>query len=575
MAFLFSSGCLVCDDFPHKMISKRVLFNLLILLLLILVNLLFFWPLFKNISSLIIDDYDGLMITWSLNRVVQNIPNFPKLMEGNIFYPFKYSHAYSDAFITDGLIALPFIKLFEEPVTGFNINLVISQVLVLYFTFLFLSILCQNWILSFLLSLVFGFSQIRVHYLGHLQMFSLYWIPLAGFALMKFAKSSKFIYLFLFFIAFLCQTLNSFLPGYFVIFLFLSLFLGDLKIRKAVGNNLIYFLIGCFVTGIILFPIIRIYLTVSKTFSYVRPIQDVIHFSLSPEEIFTKFFSPTLILLFVTSLILYFTSEESIRSPRRWYSLTFLGVAVGSFIMALGPALHFFGKTLKIGSLPIPLPYAFFYYLIPGFKGFRTPSRWIFMFGLGAICFIAIATEKFLKKKSKSIKILIYLLISVSLITFTKITKTYFKVPTENQYSEIYSWLEKQPGQVIIELPIYYWGDLDLGKREVYRMLFSLKHQKKMVNGYSGFSPPEWEELVIYLRDSFPSKESILKIKGLKVDYLIVHEDEFKDLWPKDFQEKISSLKESDILKEEYRKGKDVVYTLLKNTHPKDGDELR
>ena len=106
-------------------------------------------------------------------------------------------------------------------------------------------------------------------------------------------------------------------------------------------------------------------------------------------------------------------------------------------------------------------------------------------------------------------------------------------------------------------------------------MLFSLKHQKKMVNGYSGFSPPEWEKLVIYLRNSFPSKESILKIKGLKVDYLVIHEDEFKDLWPKNFQEKISSLKESDILKEECRKDKDVVYTLIKNTHPKDGDELR
>lgn len=539
--------------------QKRFWIHLSVISFFIFATLTFFGPLLQNFSAKIIDDYDGLLITWSLNRVIQNFPNWPeKLMQGNIFYPHPHSHAYSDAFITDGLIALPFVKITGQPLVAFNINLIISQILLLYFSFLFLSEISGNSAVNFLLSLVFAFSQIRLHYLGHLQMFSLYWVPLAGYALLRFAKSSKIIYLYVFFLAFLAQTLNSFLPGCFIIFLFLALHLIKVDLRKAINKNFIHFLTGTVLSAIVLFPFVRIYLNVSKIFNYVRPIRDVIHFSLSPQEIFLpKFFSPVLILVFLVSLALLLTSKESPPAggpPRRW-----LFVTAFFLLMAFGPFLHWYKKTL-----PIPLPYLIFYYLVPGFKGFRTPSRWIFMVGFSAVAFAAVVIDKWLFKKPETFRRLFYFGTIVLLLYYTKVPKNYFEVPKKAQYPKVYSWLKEQPGQVIVEIPIYYWGDFVYGKREVYRMLYSLEHKKKMVNGYSGFSPPEWEELVIYLRKKIPQMESLLKLRNIGVDYLIVHETEFKDLWPDDFKERFVAIEESNQLREIYNDGKDLVYEFQK-----------
>lgn len=535
---------------------KSLLLNLVVFFIFVLVTLIFFKPVISKMSSAIIDDYDGLMITWSLNRIIQRFPASPKkLMQGNIFYPYPYSHAYSDAFITDALIALPFVKATKEPLVAFNINLIISQALLLFFTYLFLSEFCQNFILSIMLALVFSFSSIRLHYLQHLQMFSLYWVPLSGISLMRFAKSGKIFFLYLFFFAFLAQILNSFLSGYFIIFLFLTLYLTEVALRKAINKHIKHFIVGTLLISFILYPLVKVYFYVSGFFGYVRPIRDVIHFSLSPEEIFSKFFSPNLIFLFIFSLG-YFLSKKK----KEKEILVFLFMTIAAFVLALGPVLHFLGQTLRFGSLPIPLPYTVFYYFIPGFKGFRTPSRWIFMFGFGAITFSALMLEKFLKKKAKLTKFLIYLLIVISVVIFTKVPKNYISVPAKNQYPQIYSWLKNQPGEVIVEIPIYFWGDFVFGGREVYRMLYGLEHGKKMVNGYSGFSPPEWEEFVLFLRKYFPEEESLLKLKNIGVDYLVIHRDELKDLWPKDFEERVSQLEKSKSLKQIYNNKTDFVY---------------
>jgi hypothetical protein len=48
------------------------------------------------------------------------------------------------------------------------------------------------------------------------------------------------------------------------------------------------------------------------------------------------------------------------------------------------------------------------------------------------------------------------------------------------------------------------------------------------------------------------------------VDYLVIHEPEFKDLWPEDFKERQVAIKESNQLREIYNDGKDLVYEFRK-----------
>jgi len=535
------------------------------------ITLIFFIPLLSNLSTKIINDYDGLHNVWCLNAIIQNLLSSggkallspEKLMEGNIFYPYHYSIAFNDPFITDSLIALPFFKATGEPLVAFNVNLVVSQLLLLFFSFLFLFELCSNLIISLLFSLLFSFSEIRLHYfyVGHLNMFSLFWVPLAGFSLLRLANTSKPIFIYLFFFSFSAQVLNSFLGGYFIIFLTISLVIFSQKIRQAIKDNLIHFLFGGVVTIAVTFPVIRLYLHISNLYHYSRSIRDAIHFSLSPEELLTKkFFSPALFVTFLATFV-YFIFKKKKEKKISF----FLFLSAFFLLMALGPALHFFFKTIKISFLgktfPIPLPYAIFYYLLPGFKGFRTPSRWIFMFGFSLASFSAMVISDFLAKQSKIKRIFVYLFLSFLFLFSFPVPKNYFSFPAIKNYPAVYYWLKDQPGKVILEIPIYYWGDFVNGKKEPAQMVYSLLHKKRTVNGYGSFSPKEWEDWIVFLRRDLPSQESIFKIKESGVDYLVVHRDELKDFWQKDYQKKMELLKASNFLREIYKDDKDTVYS--------------
>lgn len=531
--------------------------NFGILVVFIIITFWSFLPLWKNITGLLPDDSDGVVITWSLNKVVQNGSLWPKkLLTGNILYPYPYSHAYTDPYITDSLIAFPFIKIIKEPVIAFNANLLISQILLLFFTFLFLKQITKDFLISLFLSLVFGFSKMRVHYLGHLQMFSLYWVTLSGYFLLKLAESKKSLFLLLFFLAFLGQALNSFLPGYFILMLVLGLLISIRELKLAIIRNPRTLLVGSVLTLVILIAYIRPYLVVASFFNYSRPIKDVVHFSLSPEAIFQpKFFSPVLFGLFFVSLVSFFSKKE-----KKIEEKTFLLFSMVALTMALGPVLHLFGKTLKVFGWPVPLPYFIFYYLLPGFKGFRTPSRWLFMAGFWAVVFSAVVLSRNLKGKAWWSRWLFGFIILVLLVLTNPLPREYVKIPRQKEYPEVYTWLMTQPGKVILEMPIYSWRDSVLIKKESFRELYSLKHNKKMVNGTTGFTPPPFEKFVEYMREDFPSDESLLVIKKILVDYLIIHENEFKDLWPEGYQKKLEFLNKHGNLKELYRGDQNVVY---------------
>ncbi len=56
-------------------------------------------------------------------------------------------------------------------------------------------------------------------------------------------------------------------------------------------------------------------------------------------------------------------------------------------------------------------------------------------------------------------------------------------------------------------------------------MYYSTYHWKKLVNGWSGFVPPNYSELLNYMI-KFPTKEGLNYLKKLGVDLIIVHSKE-------------------------------------------------
>ncbi len=471
------------------------------------------WPIVRNPLDSVTDTWDSVFIVWQMNSNIQKIAgNLGTIFEGNIYYPYEHTKAYSDLFIPSSILSWLSVKLTGEPVAATSTMIILGQILLVLMLFGWLREFSKNNYAAILGTSAFSLSQIRFHYQVHLQMWMMVWMLLAMYFIWKYAKAGKSKYIYFSFLLIAIQVWESPLPVYFY-----SLFLVIIGIfnRKKFKENLKHLMIAGIMFLVLSFPVIKVYFDVSNEFNYVRPIREAAHFSASVDDYWNKFLSPGLYIIAAISLIILFTQKSINKKIFKFFSLSvFL-----SFMMSLGPVLKWGGQTVKLfGNIFIPLPYGILYYVIPGFGGFRTPSRWIWLFGLFLSFLIAYAFRNWKFKKNVLVSVGLILL---SIFGGTKIINAY-KIPTVTQYPQVYKWLKDQPGNVILEYPMYTWGAGDIAKTESYRMIYSLYHRKNLVNGYSGFSPPEWEKLVSRVDINFPNEEINKELSVLGVNYVIV-----------------------------------------------------
>ncbi len=187
--------------------------------------------------------------------------------------------------------------------------------------------------------------------------------------------------------------------------------------------------------------------------------------------------------------------------------------------MSLGPVLKIFGHTVKIFGLPIPLPYTAFYYLFPGFTGFRTPSRFIILALLCAVVIIGLQLKLIFEKlKTKTKAIFIALVLSLLFLEADLPLKGY---PVNINTHPVYEQVKALPAEaVILELPIRLWNMPD-HEIESIRSLYSLEHKHRRFGGFSGFATNSWINLVEKINAHGLNEENTSKLKSLGVTHVI------------------------------------------------------
>jgi hypothetical protein len=347
---------------------------------------------------------------------------------------------------------------------------------------------------------------------------------------------------------------NSFLPGYFIlvacsiILIFYLLTkranLKELEIKKII-------LVGIFTIAIIL-PIIIPYYQVSREFNYVRDIRDAIRFASRPEDnlypgFTTKLFGFLLNTFYKNShaqiiydgfmgLVFYLLSIVAIiyrlfKRKKEWFFFdAFLAIGLFSYVLSLGPAFQWAGHVIKHPFL-IPLPYAVFYYLAPGFNGFRDSSRWEMLFLMSFSISISVFLAIFLKNKNRLLKLFLVALICFGVLWEFNLPYAYHQVPTKENFPKIYYFIKSLPQQAVIaEFPIYNWSTYPLLNSENFREYYGTLSFKETINGASGFSPPPWQTKINFLVNNFPKNNSLQLLKNMGVNYLIIHAWEYDQL---------------------------------------------
>ena len=178
----------------YKFGSKQV-FPLIIIAVITIYSL---FPLVSHFKTSIVDRADGLLIVWILNQTIQKIPHdLVHVFEGNMFYTNIHVLAFSVLLIPSAILSAVPVWLTGEPIVAYNFALVFAQFATMSIVYLWWHSVTKNSISSLLGSIVFGLSQIRMHYRAHLQVFNLTWILGAGFMFWMFGQTKKKIFIFI------------------------------------------------------------------------------------------------------------------------------------------------------------------------------------------------------------------------------------------------------------------------------------------------------------------------------------------------------------------------------------------
>lgn len=469
------------------------------------------FPIFKFYTenfttNLIGDGLDNLLVLTILERNIINIYNFfthlsiLNIYSSNAFYPYQYTALFTEPMYFPSIIYGIVKYITGNQTTSYNSLFIVASV----FNFYSFLILCKQLKFKKENSIIGSIFYANGHYFAiqyvHLQNQFAFGFPLILAFVINYKRTKKKIKLFYIFVVLLLQFFSS---NYYGLFLFYFFILSVIVIYFIQQKQITFQTILDFIKSkstlrltipafLFVFTIIGLYFYFFKENLDLYPkriIEENIVYSNSilsfitlPANISnfpflnligTTHTSSHFGYFFIITLILILTQMSSLNK----YQLIFLISAILFYFLSLGP-------LLKIFNLNIPGPYSIFYYLIPGFKSIRVPSRifivsWFFF----ALVFASSKNILSLQLNRRTITVL-YSFILLELSFFTKISETSI---LPNQANLLLKYAN-QPNMNVLFLN--YKEDKLTFETSSFPEYYFLGTQVRTPNGYSGITFP-------------------------------------------------------------------------------------
>lgn len=507
-------------------------------------------------SSIVGDTGDPSLFMWSWRweSHIFSTWEWGQFWRGNYFYPSRYPVAY-----TEHVIALmPLFALFEW-LTGNSIaalNLVYLSLFALAGAFgcLLGKEVTKSWPGGVFAGLAFGFSPFKFGQITHYHIAAVFTTAAVFVVLRRFVLRPRALTVVGVGVVWAAQMLMSFYLGAICLVGIATYLLVALIQARGVGAVKSVALAGAGIAlGVALvLPLTLPYLTaVRQEISQERSIQEIGAYSTHPKLLVKPHGSS-----FLYSRLLGLSERES-----NWELQLFVGLALGLMAVvglltwresggdpkqleqgrlgrimrgeqARWAAVGSAGLVFSLGPYmglpgihrPIPLPYRALM-LVPGFKGLRVPGRFAVLFYL-ALAVLGAMGAAWLWNRNRAGKIT---LIGLSLLLLAEFSVTLpvtdGLIGRAEQMPPYVSWLRDAPPGPVIEMPIYREG-VTGAVRQGYRQYISTFDWKPRVNGYSGYFPNGYKDLVEVMR-GFPDPASLQALRDKGVRYVLVHFNEY------------------------------------------------
>ena len=210
------------------------------------------------------------------------------------------------------------------------------------------------------------------------------------------------------------------------------------------------------------------------------------------------------------------------RAPEAWA----LALLVAAWWLSLGPVPRARGLPLELAA-----PYAFLLEHVPGYAGTRVPARYAMIVAF-ALAILAGFGLRAVDRRGWATPVLVAVglgfLAEVSVGPFPvnrvaplrDFVTPEARVYTSEHAPPVYAAVRRLPDDVVlVEFPL---GPPDYDRRAMY---YSTVHWRPLINGYSGFYPPDYALLMVFLRDLPRRSEPAWRaLRERDVTHALVHE---------------------------------------------------
>ncbi len=460
---------------------------------------------------------------WAIGWVLHQLPRDPlHLFDGNAFYPYRYSLAYSEHLFVPSLQAAPVAWLTGNLVLAHNVVCLLTLATAGLGMYLLAREVTGSGAGAFAAGVLYAFHTWNVNELIRLQILSNQWFPFMVLGLLRYFRRPGWRPALGAAGAYAAQSLSCMYWS-----LYAPLLVGPaiavLAWRKRMGWRPIATLVAAFVPAAALTVLFAWpYVVNGRTLGFARGLPDPVgldrYLDVLPGNLLYEawlgiantnqdaahFLGFTAMALAVVGAGWGRFREGESRAP--WIAL-----AVAGLLLGLGPRVLVYGRDL------VPGPYALLFEYLPGFHGVRYPERFALfaVLGLGPLVAAGVARVGPLATRLGGI--------AVGLVLFLEhlsIPLPLVPIATGDQVPAVHRWLGRQPDvQVVAEVPSarYLMERLDAEP-----MYLSTVHWKRTVQGFTGYFPPAYH-FTRWRLFHFPAPESLDFLERFGVDTVVVH----------------------------------------------------
>ncbi len=440
-------------------------------LLFIVLSAVMTWPLVYNIDRAVSWPGDPFINAWILDWDWYATFHQPlALFEASAFHPAHDSLAYSENLYGIALLLFPLRAIGVTPLAAYNVAMLAGYAFSGFAAYLLGRHVTGSIWAGIAAGVFYAFLPFRFTHASHVQHVWGGWLPMLLLMLFRYAEHPRWGRAAAFGAVFLMNGLTN----------IHALLFGTVAIAATVlivRPRIVPLVVCTAIAGAMLLPFLLPYIDVARLYGMQRGWRETRLFSARPGD------------WLVSNNLnhLYRVLDDTTVNPERWLFPGALALLISAFAVmsrskAAATALLWIVMGF-IGSLGTHnIFHRFLFRHLIGFRAIRVPARWAMITYAGLALAIALGTAVLSRRRAW---IGAVIAVAFAIEMWSGPILWYMAVP---EPAPVDPWLAETKPRAIVHLPI--GGDI-----EYSYMLGATTHHRPMLNGVSGFAPPQFVHL--------------------------------------------------------------------------------